>query len=314
MKVSDLFEVSYGHSLELVRLERSCGPQSVNFVSRTQKNNMVSARVAPLDGVEPSPAGTLSVALGGTVLETALQPEAYYSGRDIAVLTPREAMSDVEKLLWADCIMANRYRYNYGRQANRSLADLELPNEMPEWVKAAVVPDLMAAKQSVMSESIPLDPSTWAIFRLDSLFTLTRGTISKVQDYKDGHTPFVGASAFNNGVTGHIEAKPFHPANTLTVARDGSVAECFFQPEPFCATTNISVLAPRDFTLNPARAAFLATLVKLEKPRYNYGRKFRPDLLSATALRLPVTADGSVDWEWIDSFMDTLPYSLGVDL
>ncbi len=136
-RVGDLFDLRYGPSLELVRLKRDPGPTGVNFVSRTSKNNGVSGRVAVIDGIEPDPAGTLSVALGGSVLETFLQPEPWYSGRDMMVLTPKREMSDAEKLWWAMCIRANRYRFNYGRQANRTLPDLLIPNHVPKWVETA---------------------------------------------------------------------------------------------------------------------------------------------------------------------------------
>jgi hypothetical protein len=40
-----------------------------------------------------------------------------------------------EKLWWSMVIRANRYRYSYGRQANRTLATLALPTEVPSWVR-----------------------------------------------------------------------------------------------------------------------------------------------------------------------------------
>ena len=37
------------------------------------------------------------------------------------------------------CLRANRYRYSYGRQANRTLRDIGLPDpsRLPEWVRDA---------------------------------------------------------------------------------------------------------------------------------------------------------------------------------
>lgn len=134
-RIGDLFDLKYGPSLELVRLKRDPGPTGINFVSRTSQNNGISARVAIIEGLEPDPAGTLSVALGGSVLETFLQPERWYSGRDMGILTPKREMSDAEKLWWASCIRANRYRFNYGRQANRTLVNLMIPKQVPKWVE-----------------------------------------------------------------------------------------------------------------------------------------------------------------------------------
>src|SRR3989344_2342240 len=92
IKVSDIFDVKYGVNLELVHLEE-CGKNeegSINFVSRTEKNNGVSSHVQRLPDVVPNPAGSLSVAGGGSVLSTFYQKQEYYSGRDIYVLIPKK--------------------------------------------------------------------------------------------------------------------------------------------------------------------------------------------------------------------------------
>ena len=138
VKISDLFDVAYGHSLELNRLKKTA--DGVNFVSRTANNNGVSARVATAPDIEPMEAGKLTVALGGSVLETFVQPEPFYTGFHIFCLTPLIEMSLEQKLYYCMCIRANKYRYNYGRQANRTLRDIMVPDisEIPEWVSEAL--------------------------------------------------------------------------------------------------------------------------------------------------------------------------------
>jgi hypothetical protein len=135
VRVSDVFEVVYGVNLELNALTRD--PNGINFVSRTARNNGVSARVRLVKGVVPLPAGCLTVAGGGSVLETFVQPEPFYSGRDLYVLIPQHKLSLQQKLFACMCIKANKYRYNYGRQANRTLKDLRIPDpsKMPDWVE-----------------------------------------------------------------------------------------------------------------------------------------------------------------------------------
>ena len=78
MIVSDIFDVNYGVNLELNALDLD--PLGINFVSRTAKNNGVSARVKRLSDIEPIPPRTISVAGGGSVMQSFLQPEPYYSG------------------------------------------------------------------------------------------------------------------------------------------------------------------------------------------------------------------------------------------
>ena len=63
----------------------------------------------------------LSVAVSGSVLSTFYQKREYYSGRDVYYLIPKKTMSVIEMLFYAKCISYNKYKYNYGRQANKTL-------------------------------------------------------------------------------------------------------------------------------------------------------------------------------------------------
>ena len=127
-KVNELFEVKYGINMELnTCIEAEDGdPDAINFVARTESNNGVSARVKPVDGKEPQPAGLITCAGGGSVLSTFLQEEPFYSGRDLYLLIPLQPMSKLAKLFCITVLKANKYRYSYGRQANITLPYLEL--------------------------------------------------------------------------------------------------------------------------------------------------------------------------------------------
>ncbi|MEM1403116.1 MAG: restriction endonuclease subunit S [Pseudomonadota bacterium] len=139
VELQELFHVRYGVNLELNKLEQVS--KGINFVSRTEKNNGVSAVVAPIDGIKALPAGAITVAGGGSVLATFLQPEPFYSGRDLYYLVPREDMNSIVKLYYCACIRANKYRFSYGRQANKTLKNLLVPNlkDIPDWVSKDTV-------------------------------------------------------------------------------------------------------------------------------------------------------------------------------
>ena len=42
-------------------------------------------------------------------------------------------MTLTEKLYYCMCIKANDYRYNFGRQANKTLKDIDVPAIVPLW-------------------------------------------------------------------------------------------------------------------------------------------------------------------------------------
>ncbi|MFJ2535749.1 restriction endonuclease subunit S [Microbacterium maritypicum] len=133
--ISDFFEIDGGHALTLSRLTPAIAPDGVNFVSRKTKDNGIAGRVMIPEGVVPAKAGTLSVALGATPLATFFHGEPYLTGFHVAVLTPKKEMSVGELLWWKLAIEANKYRYSYGRQANRTLSALLVPAAPPPFVK-----------------------------------------------------------------------------------------------------------------------------------------------------------------------------------
>lgn len=132
--LSKLFDVHYGSNLELNALDLAA--DGVNFVSRTARNNGVSAKVKAIDGLAPIEAGVLTVAGGGSVAETFLQTEPFYSGRDLFYLRAKLEMTVEQKLFYCMCIRANKFRFNYGRQANKTLREILVPDlaEIPAWV------------------------------------------------------------------------------------------------------------------------------------------------------------------------------------
>jgi len=150
VRVQDLFDVRYGHSLELNRLQLlSKDAGGIPFVSRKMGDNGIAAYVAPIAGVEPAPAGELSCALSGNgVLSTFYQERPFYTAFHVARLHPLEKMSVDELLYYCSCVWQNRFRFSYGRQANRTLKDLLIParGSIPNWVHGSgsrVVEDLV---------------------------------------------------------------------------------------------------------------------------------------------------------------------------
>lgn len=126
--LKNLFRIVYGVNLDFNKCEETTAddPEGIAFVSRTESDNGVSGWVKPIPGVDAQPANTITVAGGGSVLSTFLQTRKFYSGRDLYLLYPYIDISKKAKLFIITILKANKYRYNYGRQANVTLPELEL--------------------------------------------------------------------------------------------------------------------------------------------------------------------------------------------
>lgn len=314
-KVSELFDVIYGVNLELNSMKKSV--DGINFVSRTAKNNGVSAKVQPITDITPIPAGTISVAGGGSVMASFLQSAPYYSGRDVYYLLPKSPLTEQEMLFYCACLRANKYRYNYGRQANRTLKDILLPSisEIPSWVKLSNTNiDTKLISPINKSEPSALNTAYWKSFTYEQLFVIERGKGTRVKDLNNqGNTPFITAIESNNGLSGLTAMEPYHQGNVIGVNRNGStaIAKAFYQPLPFCSTEDVHIFIP-NFELNPYRAMFICTLIKQEKYRFGYGRKWGIERMKKSEIRLPVNQNGDIDWEYIENYIKSLPYSSSI--
>lgn len=317
-KISDLFALEYGHSLELNRLEQIFGADAVNFVGRAARNNGVTASVRRIPALDPAPAGTISVALGGQggAGVAFLQPFPYYCGRDVMILAAKKPMSEQELLWWATCITANRFRFGFGRQANRTLKDLDLPSpsQMPDWVETTNTDRYKGAELPASEEEVALsDTVKWNFFSLQALFDIRKGQRLTKANMLPGDTPYIGASDTANGITAYVGQTPIHQGGTISVSYNGSVAEAFYQPVPYWATDDVNVLYPRGFKLTPAAALFICTVIRLEKYRFNYGRKWHLDRMRESVIHLPVTKQGKPNWSYMERYIGTLPYSSQIE-
>lgn len=134
-RLLDLFTVEYPKTMILNR--QTIDSKGVRFISSTGQCNGVAARIAETKQAKKYPGGAITVAMKGSVLSSFVQSEDFYIAHQIAVLYPKNEMSLAEKLFYCAAIEANKYRFNYGRQADRTLKELELPSrdEMPDWVE-----------------------------------------------------------------------------------------------------------------------------------------------------------------------------------
>ena len=148
-----------------------------------------------------------------------------------------------------------------------------------------------------------IDVSRWHPFRIDSLFDIKKGTRLRKADMNDGEIPFIGATAFNNGITGTVSNNSdLHPGGTITVAYNGSVGASFYQENTFWASDDINVLYPK-FTMTRNVALFLCAVIRRISERYAFVDKWRKENMESDVVFLPVDDSGLPDWDYMDSFM-----------
>ncbi len=312
-KLSNLFYIEYGNQIDLNKL--TYDSSGINFISRSSKNLGISAKVRFDKNIKLYPKGSITVALGGSILSSFVQPESFYTGQNIKVLIPKNEIKDIEKYFYCYVITKNRFRYSsHGREANITLDSLLVPdiNSIPEWVYNIKTTSISISKDPLNNNKFELNTQKWKEFKIGDLFKITRGK-EQIAISQEGEIPLISSTDSNNGVDSYIkEGELLFSKNKLTIANNGSVGACFYQNQDFYATADVSVLEANN--LNKYNAFFISSIILQEKYRFNYGRKWGIQRMEESIIKLPIDDNANPDWKFMENYIKTLPFSKHLDI
>ena len=315
MKISNLFTIEYPKTLIFSELTPSSN--GINFVSSQGSNNSVVCKVTVIDGVKIYPAGVITVPLKGTVLAAHVQTEPCYVAHQIAVLTAKLPMTLQEKLFYCACIKKNAFRFSYGRQADKTLKDIELPNTIPEWAMEIPVSPITTRNTAKLEKS--LDVCSWKEFCVGDIFDILNGKgITKEEiEQNPGDYEAIQSGEENNGCIGFIDKNyclekkyTLVESPCLTVARSGSAGFVSYHQNGCVIGDSTKALLLKDSTKRtPYIYLFLRTILMTNKFKYTYGRKVTENKYSNEIIMLPVDSNNLPDWDFMEDYIKSLPYA-----
>lgn len=159
----------------------------------------------------------------------------------------------------------------------------------------------------------------WKEFKLERLFDISAGNYYSTDEYEEGDTPYISASATNNAISQRINLSADFKGNVLITGKIGSV--CFYQVEDFCATSDVNIFRPKKFALNQNLGLFLATIINFsENYKWSYGRQCRVGDSNKIIIKLPIQVDSKgkpiiddnkdfsdegyiPDWEFMENYI-----------
>lgn len=151
-----------------------------------------------------------------------------------------------------------------------------------------------------------LENFTWGEFSYQQIFgeNISRGMRLIETDRLDGDVLYFSASDSNNGLTDSISNPLFIESNALIYTTFGS---CFFVEGEFTASDEVSIF--KHEKLNLFNGLFIATVITLNKYKYTFGRKAFNNKYSKDTIYLPIDKSNEIDWELMEKYIKTLPYS-----
>ncbi len=317
-KLNEIFDITYWTKFDFNKMEicEDSFFEWVNFVSRTSQNNWVVAKVKKIENKKPLEKWQITVSLGGSyVLSAFLQQEDFYTAQNVAVLKPKEKLTEKEMFYYCMCITKNRFRYGaFWREANVTLKDLLIPSkkEIPNWVYTAKIPDYSDIKDKRNNQKLSLSSNKRNIFWLENLFKITTDPFIAITEAEEipWIYPFISTWNKNNWIVCFtwIDYWKTYPAWCITIASSWNAWETFFQDRDFKVTNMVTILNPK-FEINKYIWLFLVTILRKEKYRYSYWRKFWIERTKETKIKLPVDGSWNPDWKFMEEYIKSLPYS-----
>lgn len=327
-KLSNLFDISAGK----YHYSDEYGIGDTPYVSASNSNNGIGQKI----NLSPDFSGNCIVT--GKVGCTAFyQPESFCATSDVNVMIPKGFILNDKIGLFIVTIInkSENYKWCYGRQCrvgDSKEISIKLPiktdsdgnpiiDNTKQFSKKGYIPDWKYMEDYIASlNSKPvttdvkksankkLDTSSWKEYTLGDLFSIEKGKRLTKADMIEGNTNFLGAIDSNNGVRQKIDTDVFWKPNCITVNYNGSVGEAFYQSEPFWASDDVNILYPKGWRLNEYIGLFIATIIKAERPKYNYGRKWTKSIMEKSIIKLPSIND-KPDWDFMENYIKTLQYS-----
>jgi len=285
------------------------------YVTRSALNNGVSDYVSEENDML-NKGNCITIGAEGRV--AFYQNNDFVAGIKVYVLR-HQKLNQYNALFVCTVLNVSLYKYSYGRARILQKIEAEIiklpvdSDGSPNWAYMEKYIKTLHHKPittTIKQKNIPpLDIINWEPFLLDDLFTFHKGCRLTKQDMIDGQINFLGAISENNGVRQKIDVEPMYKPNCITVNYNGSVGEAFYQPSPFWASDDVNVLYAKGWTLNKHIAMFIATVIKANRYKFSYGRKWTLDKMKKSAIKLPVTTKGSPNWDYMEKYIKSLPYS-----
>lgn len=156
-----------------------------------------------------------------------------------------------------------------------------------------------------------INTNKWSWFSLnDGRLFVIKGSkttpVSQLELNGAGDYPYITTQATNNGVKSFYN---YYTEDGLCFTIDSAVKGfCSWHEECFSASDHVEKLIPA-FKCNNHIAMFLVTIINLEQYRYNYGLKCSQTRIKNMKIKLPIDSQGNPDWQFMEYYIKSLPYS-----
>ncbi len=293
----------------------------VPYVSSTSLNNGVDGFIGNDDKVRKFK-NNLTLANSGSVGSCFYHHYEYIASDHVTSLTLENADKYIY-LFMATIVKRLEEKYSFNREVNDKRIRTEkliLPvdeNGKPHWdYMSKFMQKIEAEKLEKALEYIyiyelavlrclqlqSLEEKEWKEFWLEDIVSIESGIDIYARERIDGATPYVTATAQNNGIGYFVDNKnKTIEEKCISVNRNGSVGNAFYHDYPALFGNDTRKLIPN--CRNKYISLFLTRVITNQKEKYGYGYKMGTARLKRQKILLPVDIEGEPDYSYMKEYM-----------
>lgn len=161
----------------------------------------------------------------------------------------------------------------------------------------------------------------WKYFIVEDILDIINGkgiTQEEINMVEKGTIPCIQGGDNNNGILGYFSKEQISDQDykyidelSITLARVGSAGAVNLHPNCFIGDKAKSLILRDEFKKykNPYVYLFLKTILNKNKYRFAYGRGVVAEQYKQIKIKLPVDEYDKIDWQYMENYIKSLPYS-----
>ncbi|WP_276767336.1 restriction endonuclease subunit S [Gemella morbillorum] len=293
---------------------------NIPYVSSTGINNGVDNFIGNDEKVRKY-ANNLSLANSGSVGSCFYHKYEYIASDHITALTSDYANEYVYKFM-STIISRLEEKYSFNREINDkriSREKLFLPidkNDEPHWkymsnfIKKLEKENIEKTLNHIyiyiiakrLENKYLLKNTLWKEFFIEDICEIKSGKDIYERDRIEGQTPYVTATANNNGIGYFISnTNATLQEKCISVNRNGSVGYSFYHSYPALFGNDTRKLIPKYEDAHVAK--FISFMISSQKEKYGYGYKMGTARLKRQKILLPINEDESINYEFMKKYI-----------
>lgn len=331
-RYDEIFDIRKGKRLTKENMTEG----SIRYIGAIDSNNGLSAYIG--NDSQLHQGNTISVSYNGSIGFAFYQEKEFWATDDVNVLYPRFSLNRYIAMFLCHLIEREQYRFCYGRKwdleaMNKSKIKLPVTSEgTPDWkymedfVKDQIIPQLPKKAQRVwlqkydtqpmQQEKMKLNTDEWKWFLPSDIFTeisIAPSSDLNSLELDPFGVNYLSRAVVNNGYECKVkrDESKVTRGNFISVVMVGVPSFAFYQKNDVICSQNILVL--RYPAINQYNALFLCTILQKDGYRYSYGRTLSKANFLQTRIKLPVTPAGTPDWQFMEDYIKSLPFSRNIE-